>query len=1403
MGVGGIESPSGIIVNPASTAFAQRLKIDLSFGFAPAFFVGSLQNTGESFQNVGDFFSPFIINGGVLIPSRYGNFTIYANYSNTSNLAFEDTFHMGLNNNDLNFGKTGAIYFGFAKDYDDNFAFGVTGNVKFSYNPESRYEASKFDVGGGFDFGFIFRPDWYVPFSKTKKTAWGLQDFEFALTLKDVGKPLINTVGPDFAGDYAGSENDFYWFPAMVTPAAGLSFNLVNTGTTYWKMLADISVPFFQNLTVAAGTEVQIFNFLVLRAAYTFDLEGVLEYAGVIPQYEYMYSLANVNFGMSFRFRSDIGKRYASKEEEYKNRNKITTFSIDLGARPYYSGFIFEAGMTITIGVKDTTPPEINYIQRNLYVSPNNDGIKDDVVIDLDIKDDRYITMWKLEIYDADKNIVRTIKNKEQRKESMKFQDVVKKYFSPKQGVPIPKQIVWDGMDDSGNVVKDGTYTYKFFAMDDNKNINPEGSNLGTIVVKTDPPLIEENIPYKIFSPNSAGSKSKLTIDLDIVKSRIDEIEILPEVEEIEPVLESKSIKEMSYSTPVMQQVSNSLIDKDDKQIWYVDVLTNNDKIVKTYQFLEKGKQKIEWDGKDDKGNLMPDGVYKIRLRSTDTAGNSFEKMVTNIIIDTEPRPIEVTNLASTFSPNGDGVKDTIGFRTNVGIKTGIEKWTYEILSKDDKVVRTTTGAGVPPDNLSWDGKDDSGTVTPEGDYRGKLALLYQNGSAPSTTTPVFKLDLTPPSATLALSTKIFSPIGAGKLSELNITVSNPTEEEEWTGSIFDASGKKVKTYIWKGTPPKQFTWDGKDNNNKLLPDAEYYFQIESTDLAGNSFTSPRNGVKIFTGDIPVFVTADYDAFSYAGNSPRNKQIFEIKSSLPKDQKVLSYEFVVLDDKDKVVYTLKGQGNPPSSVEWNGVMDNKEKAPEGFYSARLKVAFETTDSVSTTKQFEIDNTPPTVDVTSVSSVFSPDGDGFLDTFEVLQKGSKENEWQEKITDKDNKVLWESFYNGEPKQKEVWDGKDQGGNIQKNGMYKYTISSTDKAGNNVTKTLDIELKVMQTRAVLTLDTDKFSPKNNAKIKVEPTLSVKDDIEIYKLEIMNNDTNKVVKTIENTKKSPESLEWDGLGDNGKIVDDGIYSAKLSLIYRFGNRPSVTSSTFIVDTTPPDIKVTTSPEYFSPDNDGNDDELFITTKSYDLSGIKEWKLTIMTPDNKKPFKVFSGTGKPTEKIVWNGKSDKGELVESAETYPFNLYAIDTVGNAITKELEPILVDILVELLPDGRLKIKISNIEFKPESAEMTTSPKNDQILKLLTKALKKYTQHKILVEGHANKYKEGLDEVRAKQLSDQRAKYIMGILSKSGISKQRLTAEGKGFDVPLVPLTPDATSEDLGKNRRVEFYLDDRR
>ncbi|HPO50090.1 MAG TPA: FlgD immunoglobulin-like domain containing protein, partial [Spirochaetota bacterium] len=669
------------------------------------------------------------------------------------------------------------------------------------------------------------------------------------------------------------------------------------------------------------------------------------------------------------------------------------------------------------------------------------------------------------------------------------------------------------------------------------------------------------------------------------------------------------------------------------KQEWVVEILDASEKIVKSYKFDSTGKQKIEWDGKDEKGNKMSDGVYKVKLHSTDKAGNYWEKFINNIIINTEPTPIEAVVSSKIFSPNGDGAKDTIGFKFNVPNKKGIVKWNYDILTGDDKLIKSFSGEGLPPNEISWNGKDNGDNYSKEGSYKGKLSLTYENGNMPFGETPVFSIDLTPPAGALKLSRDIFSPNGDGKTDDVNVVLST-SDEDEWLGDILDESGKKVKSFLWKGKPPKQFAWDGKDNDNKLLPDGNYFFRIASTDTAGNYFETDKTPVKIFTEDTPVFIVANVNSFNPSG--VKNKQIFDIKAKIAKDNKVLNYEINVKDDKDNVVWTLKKEGDLPQSVEWDGKNNDKKVCDDGYYTATLKVNFSATDAQSVTAPFIIDGVFPSIDIASVSPVFSPNKDKRLDTYEVLQKGSEESQWQAKILDDANNVLWETFYSGRPNPKEVWDGFDMSGNLSKNGFYKYSISCTDEAGNTTTKELTAELKNVYTVAYITLDDDKFSPNKDGKfdiLKFRPFVNVKEDLEDYKIEVFDQEKN-VVKTFSGTKSIPEVIDWDGVTDKGGVSKDGFYTFKLSVIYRFGNNPNVESAQFVLDTTAPDINLTYDPQYFSPDEDGVDDELSISIKSYDLSGIKDWKINVFTPDKNKNFYDFSGTGKPTDKIVWEGK-------------------------------------------------------------------------------------------------------------------------------------------------------------------------
>jgi hypothetical protein len=241
-------------------------------------------------------------------------------------------------------------------------------------------------------------------------------------------------------------------------------------------------------------------------------------------------------------------------------------------------------------------------------------------------------------------------------------------------------------------------------------------------------------------------------------------------------------------------------------------------------------------------------------------------------------------------------------------------------------------------------------------------------------------------------------------------------------------------------------------------------------------------------------------------------------------------------------------------------------------------------------------------------------------------------------------------------------------------------------------------------------------------------------------------------------------------------------------------------------PELSVSISPRFFSPDGDGIDDELLMAISCKDESPIDEWKLTIM--EGEQPNQIFferSGKGLPPAQIVWNGRSSMGELVQSATDYPFSLTVKNVRGLSSTTH-GLIGVDILV-INEGDQLRVQVPSIVFGSNSGAFTglsdeTLRANDFILRRISQVLNKFNAYKVIVEGHANLTAETeaarlLEHIRElRPLSEQRAKFVVDYLVNLGIDRSRLTAIGIGGARPVAKYED---RDNWWKNRRVEFIL----
>ncbi len=232
---------------------------------------------------------------------------------------------------------------------------------------------------------------------------------------------------------------------------------------------------------------------------------------------------------------------------------------------------------------------------------------------------------------------------------------------------------------------------------------------------------------------------------------------------------------------------------------------------------------------------VPPDeGTFLVRLTVADKAGNSTW--------DRRPvtwgKKFSVTDIYKTgelFSPNGDGVKDTVGLNYFVHEPVHLELFVYD---QEGSLIRTFNQDHAVPGEygIVWDGRDESGGIVADGYYAIRI-FDYEF---------FFQVDTTPPEAQLK-----FSPVACETESGLRSILS---------GLALDANLQSwVVSYGYGDVPQDWYAfrsgetalgWTGNNGEIDLVPD-----EIQD-------FTSATSPSISFLGDTTFRIVAE----DFAGN---------------------------------------------------------------------------------------------------------------------------------------------------------------------------------------------------------------------------------------------------------------------------------------------------------------------------------------------------------------------------------------------------------------------------------------------------------------------------------------------------------------------------------------------------------
>ena len=1166
------------------------------------------------------------------------------------------------------------------------------------------------------------------------------------------------------------------WIPSMFTPAAGLSFDFLNLPGAPGKpspfkmgMAADISFPTFQNLTGKLGLNMTVAELITVSATSMFNVREAVE--GNAPSL-----VPAIGISANIKLKSGgpriVGGTLPSDGE----------LAIDVAAKPLYQDiWALGAGITWTVGVADKNPPVIivDY-PETIWISPNNDGKSDYLEIPVSITDQRYVAEWIFEITDEYGEVVRTFRNKERRPETQGVQNFMDRLTDIKSGVDVPSIIRWDGVLESGSVAPDGMYFFRIFARDDNNN-TAVSQNYAVMVDCTPPDVFIEPIlgDDNIFSPDGDGDKDTLAIFLN--GSRED--------------------------------------------LWEGGIYDSRNMKIKTFNFVNAAPSPVTWDGTNDEGEIVEDGVYSFRISSIDRAMNSGYSELRNIIVNTIQPQINLNIEDAWFSPNGDGIKDIVNFVLNVPVTDGIVYWEFQIRDSRDELRRSYMGTAAPPVHFEYDGRDEAGIILPESTYYAYMFIRYRNGYLSTAASPHFNLDITAPRASVRIDDTdqgpgqppVFSPNNTGYKDELFI-IQEGSEENLWIGEIRNAGipfSPAIRTFRFSGIPPTRLVWDGVTNEGSIATDGVYVYELSSIDPAGNIGRSNRVEFEINTRDTLVFITTDLRAFSPNGDGV--KDTITIQPNIMETSGILNWRVEIFRTDNintqaapspgSVVRTFSGNGAMPASLIWDGKTSSGQNVQDGNYAARLDLEYRSGNRPNAVSMlFTVDTEAPSGEVSVPFTIFAPNGNGRRDFLPVNVNTNGNDEWNAVITDTRGNIIHSWNWTGQvPERPIIWDGRDQAGNIVPDGPYNFVLTSTDEAGNSLRRAVNnITVDARIPRTFLTNTAQAIAPRPNQAAEAMAfniIVTPQEGIESWKLEL-RDEAGRIFRTFQGTGTTPpSSIGWNGNDDRG-IIREGRFTPTLTVSYIKGDEVTVSAPQITVDVSGPVLGLSHRPQYFSPDNDGVDDELFIFLSAVDASPIAYWSLDIHeTEGTRQLFYHIEGRGSPSERIIWDGRSSWGELVQGATDYSFTYRATDTLGNS--SSIDGIIsTDVLV--IRDGdMLKIQVPSITFRANHADFIDLPPerietNNRVLRRVAEILNKFRDYRIIVEGHANPIlgtaREETEELQP--LSYARANVVIDILVSYGVSRSRQSSVGRGGTRPV------ANAQDPNnnwKNRRVEFIL----
>ncbi len=768
----------------------------------------------------------------------------------------------------------------------------------------------------------------------------------------------------------------------------------------------------------------------------------------------------------------------------------------------------------------------------------------------------------------------------------------------------------WDGTDEDGQIVGNGTYTYKINATD--AFDKPSKTVTGTISIgELDFPVISNfSANPNPFTPTGSNTT---TITYNISKNAVVNVAVY--------------------------DLANNLV-----------------KSLENDVSKKAGTQSTLWDGKNLADYIVQNGNFIVRITAVDTDGIEAEPLSGSITVTGQTGNDEtqiITEVADYPDPfiisEHNNSEISFNLSVNAYLKLNIYDSNGTLIRK---IWDGTSKSG--PNKFTWNGMNTSGTIVDDGIYTYVISAVSSiDGKSQSTSGTIRTDSGRPVISEDNANPNPFAPSGIN-----NTIISYRLSENSLVSlSIYDSKGKLVKTLqnkIRKMSGVNSCSWDGKDSSGRIVEAGSYSYKIDAVDDSGQNAAPATGIININSENIPLIYSVSDLPDPFAPDGIRVSTIF----------------FSLSEDADMKINIYKSNGTlvkqllnekvfaGHNAVNWNGQDASGVLVENGMYTYTIS-AVNKSDNISQvySGSITVDFEAPKVSSVSFNpNPFLPTGtnDG------VLSYSLSEPAYVTiSILDNANKViktLEDKALKAEGSNKAFWDGINSSGFVAADGNYTYKIEAEDLVGltsEAVTGVIIVNGK----RPVITDvgdSPDPFAPNGTNSNTISFKLSEKAGV---KLEIQDTNGNTVRSLLDGELSSGmNKAEWDGKNESGNIVSDGTFIYSIEATDSFGSRSAAIKGVISVGTGTPVVTIIgISPNPYKTAGVGLENIFFnlnsnakTTIKIFDKNG-----LPVITLEDSK------SRNSGVNQAAWDGKNSSGETVPDGK-YTFEISAVSFAGIA-----------------------------------------------------------------------------------------------------------------------------------------------